>query len=51
MKKDALYLAQEDYVTGIVPLLVWHIWNLARKKVMAVSTGLDEVCWLYRRGG
>jgi len=48
MVKDELYRAHEEYVKGVVPLMVWHIWDLAQQGVMPITKGLDEVCWLYR---
>lgn len=48
MKKDSLYEAHEEYVTEVIKLMVFHIWDLARCGTMPVIQGLDEVAWLYR---
>lgn len=48
MKKDSLYKAHKEYVTEVVKLMFFHIWDLAQRGVMPLSQGLNEVAWLYR---
>ena len=50
MKKDDFCRWREDYVTHVVPLMIWHVWRLARQKDHPVSPwgSLDADVDIYR---
>ena len=50
MKMDDLYKWRENYVKNVVPLMIWHVWDLSRREKNPIPQweALDNYVDIYR---
>jgi hypothetical protein len=44
----AMYAPFGEYVPGVAKLMIWHIWDLARRSGASTDEQMEKVAWLVR---